>query len=77
MVQNYLETLNWEVPSRLLVRPGTFWLSYVFVDALAERHFDSYEDVRKWIDEWFGSRKIRDFLAWYALIARKMGNMYS
>jgi len=24
--------------------------------ALAERHFDSYEDVRKWLDEWFASK---------------------
>jgi len=24
--------------------------------ALAKRHFDSYEDVRKWLDEWFASK---------------------
>jgi len=24
--------------------------------ALAERHFDSYEEVRKWLDEWFASK---------------------
>ena len=24
--------------------------------ALAERHFNSYEDVRKWLDEWFASK---------------------
>ena len=24
--------------------------------ALAERHFDSYEDIRKWLDEWFASK---------------------
>jgi len=24
--------------------------------ALAERHFDSYEDVRKWLDKWFASK---------------------
>jgi len=60
MVQNYLETLNREV----LPYPGYspdiafFWLSPVFIDghALAERHFDSYEDVRKWLDEWFASK---------------------
>jgi len=35
IVQNYLETLNWEVPHthpRLFTRPGTFWLSPVFAD---------------------------------------------
>jgi len=36
MIQNYLETLNWEVPhpaySPDLHQTGTFWLSPVFVD---------------------------------------------
>ena len=45
----------------LLTRPGTFWLSPVFVDALAERHFDFYEDVRKWLDEWFASKDEKFF----------------
>ena len=37
MVQNYLETLGSATPSRLLTRPGTFWLSTVFVDGPCAR----------------------------------------
>jgi len=25
--------------------------------ALAQQRFTSYEDVRKWLDDWFGSKK--------------------
>jgi len=44
-------------PSRLFTRPAPS-LSPVFVadHALAERHFDSYENIRKWLDEWFASK---------------------
>jgi len=43
--------------------------------ALAERHFDSYEDVRKWLYEWFASKNEEFF--WYTQIAWKMGKMYN
>jgi len=45
-------------PFRLLTRPGTFdyHLFSSMSHALAERHFHSYEDVRKWLDEWFASK---------------------
>jgi len=40
-------------PSHLLTRLGTFdyHLFSLMGHVLAERHFDSYEDVRKWLDE--------------------------
>jgi len=60
MVQNYLETLNWEVlpypaysPD---LAPSDYHLFSSMDHVLAERHFDSYEDVRKWLDEWFASK---------------------
>jgi len=58
MAQNYLETLNWEVLPHPTYSPDLAPSDYVFVNghALAERHFDSYEDVRKWLDEWFASK---------------------
>jgi len=77
MVQNYLETLKCEVLSRL---PDlALFDCHLFSSighALAERHFDSYEDVQKWLDECL-SRKMRNFFSVYTQIARKMGKMYS
>jgi len=55
MVQNYLETLNWEVLPHPTyspdLTPSDYHLFSSMDHALAERHFDSYEDVRKWLDE--------------------------
>ena len=66
MVQNYLETLNWEVLphptySPDLLAPSDYYLFSSMGHALAERHFDSYEDVRKWLDEWFASKNAEFF----------------
>jgi len=55
MVQNYLETLNWEVLPHPAYSPDLVISDYHLFSsmgyAFAERHFDSYEDVRKWLDE--------------------------
>jgi len=60
MVQNYLETFNWEVlPYPVYspdLAPSDYHLFSSMDHVLAERHFDSYEDVRKWLDEWFASK---------------------
>ena len=51
IVQNYLETLNWKVLSHPAyspdLAPSDYHLFSSMGHALAERHFDSYEDVRK------------------------------
>ena len=56
MVQNYLETFNWKVLSSPAYSPDLASSDYHLFSsmghALAERHFD-YEDIRKWLDEWF------------------------
>ena len=44
---------------------------------LAEQHFDSYEDVRKWVDAWFCLEREWIILAWYSKIAQEMGKMCS
>jgi len=59
MVQNYFETLNWEVLPHPAYSPDLASSDYHLFSsmghALAERHFDSYKDVRKF-DEWFASK---------------------
>ena len=64
MVQNYLKTLNWEVLPHPAyspdLAPSDYHLFSSMGHALAEQHFDSYEDVGKWLDEWFAS-KDKDF----------------
>jgi len=44
--------------------------------ALAEWHFDSYEDVRKWLDEWFAS-KDKEFFWWYTNCPKDGKNVVS
>jgi len=59
MVQNYLETLSWEVLPHPAYSPDLAPSDYHLFSkchALAERHFDFYENVRKWLDEWFTSK---------------------
>ena len=64
MVQNYLETLKCEVlPHPAYLPDLALFDCHLFSSmghALAERHFDSYEDVQKWLDECL-SRKMRNF----------------
>ena len=60
MIQNYLEILNWEMLPHPAyspdLAPSDYHLFSSMGHALAERHFDSYEDVRKWLDECFASK---------------------
>jgi len=78
MVQNYLDTqLGSATLSRLLTRPGIFWLSSVFVDGPCARWAALRFLWRRpawWVvclERW------GIFLAWYTQIARKMGKIYS
>lgn len=72
--------LGGPTPCCLFTRAGRFWLPPLFVDgpcAHTEQHFDSYKDVRKWLDEWFASKKKEYFLVWNPQIAKEMGKMGS
>ncbi|QQP41422.1 Transposase [Caligus rogercresseyi] len=37
--------------------PSDYYLFASMGHALAEQHFTSYEDVRKWLDDWFASKE--------------------
>jgi len=62
-----LEALSWEVLSHAAYSPfGFFRLSLASMGhALAEQRFGSYEDVKKWLDEWFAAKGEDFLLAWY------------
>jgi len=65
VVRNYLETLNWEVLAHpadsVDLAPSDYHLFSSMSHALAEQIYDSYENVRKWFDEWFPSKKMEFF----------------
>ena len=53
-VKIYLEMLKWEVLSYLLYSPdialSDYHLFQSMAHGLAEQHFHSYEDAKKWVD---------------------------
>ena len=56
VVKTYLETLKWEVlphpPYSPDVAPSDYHLFRSMAHDLAEQHFRSYKDVKKWIVSW-------------------------
>lgn len=55
-----VELLNWDqLPHAAYspdLAPSDYHLFSSMGHALAEQHFDSYENVRKWLDDWFASK---------------------
>lgn len=60
LVRNYLDTVNWEIlahpPYSPDVAPSDYYLFSSMAHALKEQHFASYEEVGKWLDEWFATK---------------------
>lgn len=60
VVKKYLETLKWEVlphpPYSPDIAPSDYHLFRSMQHGLAEQHFQSYEDVKNWIDSWIASK---------------------
>ena len=59
-VKTYLETLKWEVlphpPYSPDIAPSDYHLFRSMTHGLAEQHFHSYEDAKKWVDSWITSK---------------------
>ena len=55
-----LEALSWEVLSHVIyssdLASSDYHLFASMGPALAEQRFGSYEDVKKWLDEWFAEK---------------------
>ncbi len=60
VVKEYLEKLNWEVlphpPYSPDLAPSDFHLFRSMAHGLADQHFGSYEECKKWVDDWFCAR---------------------
>ncbi|GBP35090.1 Mariner Mos1 transposase [Eumeta japonica] len=59
-MKTYLETLQWEVLPHLPyspdIAPSDCHLFRSMAYGLADQHFHSYEEVKKWIDSWIASK---------------------
>jgi len=75
MVQNYLETLNWEVLPHPAYSPDLAPSDYHLFSSMVTRSLNGTSILKKMA--WLLVCLERNFLAWYTQIARKMGKMYS
>ena len=59
LVKETIEALGWEVFPHAAysdLAPSDYYLFASMGHALAEQRFDSYENVKKWLDDWFDSK---------------------
>ncbi|KAL6253754.1 hypothetical protein P5V15_015558 [Pogonomyrmex californicus] len=67
-VKDTLKSLGWDIlphpPYSLDLAPSDYHLFASMGHALAEQHFSNFEEVGKWLDEWFAAKAV--FLAWYS-----------
>lgn len=60
-VRETIEAFSWEILAHaaysLDLAPSDYHLFASLGHALAEQHFNSYENVRKWLDNWFASKE--------------------
>ena len=68
-VKETIEAFSWEILSHAAYSPDLVSSDYyLFVSmghALSNQHFTSYENVRKWLDDWFASRERQFF--WHGI----------
>ena len=59
-VKETIEAFSWEILSHTAyspdLAPSDYYLFASMGHALSDQHFASYENVRKWLDDWFASK---------------------
>jgi len=65
LVKEMIEVFGWEILSHAAyssdLAPSDYYLFASMGHALAQQRFTSYEDVRKWLDNWFDSKEQQFF----------------
>jgi histone-lysine N-methyltransferase SETMAR len=65
LVKETIEAFSWEILSHAAyspdLAPSDYYLFASMGHALAEQRFTSYENVRKWLDDWFASKEQQFF----------------
>ena len=64
-VKETIEAFSWEILSHTAyspdLAPSDYYLFASIGHALSDQHFTSYENVRKWLDDWFASKERQFF----------------
>ena len=64
-VKETIEAFSWEILSHAAyspdLAPSDYYLFASMGHALSDQHFTSYENVRKWFDDWFASKERQFF----------------
>jgi len=63
LIKETIEVFGWEILSHVAYSPDLAPSDYhLFASmGLAQQRFTSYKDVRKWLDDWFGSKEQQFF----------------
>ena len=64
-VKETIEAFSWEIVSHAAyspdLAPSDYYLFASMGHAFSDQHFASYENVRKWLDDWFASKERQFF----------------
>ncbi|EGI63035.1 Mariner Mos1 transposase, partial [Acromyrmex echinatior] len=76
-VKKYLEGVKWEIllhpPYSPDIAPSDFHLFRSMQSALSGERFNSYESIKKWLDEWIASKESDFFHSMNPFITGKVG----
>ncbi|EGI70381.1 Mariner Mos1 transposase, partial [Acromyrmex echinatior] len=75
-VKKYLEGIKWEILPHLYspdTAPSDFHLFRSMQSALSGERFNSYEGIKKWLDEWIASKEPDFFHSRNPFITGKVG----